>query len=245
MLPILPALRNLLFPRRCLVCGTTLQPQEPFLCTHCLSTLPYTGYHGSPGNNAERLFYGTAPVERAEAYLYYHAGASSSQVIRALKYRHRPEVGLWMGSVLAASLADTDFLDGITGLIAIPLAPRRQRHRGYNQSLMIAEGIASATGLPLLTDVVRRIRENPTQTHLLPQQRRQNVEGIFRCEHPELIRHGHLLVVDDVVTTGATLSSCINAMKDATPTARFSVITLAHAAHATSLHGISAPCFDV
>lgn len=238
------ALRELFCPRVCLICGKRLSEDEEAVCLSCLSELPYTRYCGKAETPLARLFYGDAEVYKANALLFYFSGADSCKLIFAFKYYHRPEVGTFCGRMIAKDLEGTDFFDGIDALVPVPLARKRQRRRGYNQSESLAEGIAELTDISVWTDVVERIRENPTQTHLGANERRKNVEGIFKCVNPEKLRNKHILLVDDVVTTGATLISCIGALRQVEGI-RFSVVTLAQAAKTTSLPGYVVPDFDV
>ncbi|MBR1732242.1 MAG: ComF family protein [Alloprevotella sp.] len=216
---------NLLFPSRCPVCGKRLMAGEDCLCTACHFTLPFTQWHGRRGNPAERLFWAKVPVERANAFLRYHPGTDSSHLAHALKYRNRPGIGRVLGRMMAADLQGTDFFDGIDCIVPIPLAKRRQHRRGYNQSEMLARGVAEATGLPLITSAIARIVDNPTQTSLTAQQRAENVQSIFRLRQAEKLADRHVLLIDDVLTTGATLLSCAKEMARASGI-RISILTL-------------------
>ena len=223
--------RELLFPRPCLVCGATLGLQEQVVCNRCLSQLPYTHYRGLPENPVHRLFYPDTAVQRANAWMFYHQGSDTAHVVHALKYHGRREVGRTMGRLMACDVKPTGFFDGVDALVPVPLSRPRQRRRGYNQSEVLASGIAEVTGLPLWPEVVERTVDNPTQTRLSVEERRQNVEGIFRLCDAGKIRGRHLLLVDDVVTTGATLASCMAALSVAGGV-RFSVLCMAVAASA-------------
>jgi ComF family protein len=237
-------IRQVLLPRMCIICDKRLQIDEHLICTGCLTKLPYTCYRGQAENGAVRLFYGEVEIERGNAYLYYYTGADSRKILFALKYHKQPQIGLLFGRMMAQDLFSTDFFNGIDALVPVPLAPRRQRQRGYNQSEWLAKGISQTTGLPVWTDVVKRIVENPTQTHLNHAQRRRNVEGIFLCVNPEKLQNKHILVIDDVVTTGATLISCMHSMQNV-PGIKFSMLTLAQTASPTSLPGHVVPDFDI
>ena len=219
-------MQGALLPDSCIACGSHLSPGVSYLCPSCLSQLPYTFFRARCDNPAERLFHGVVQVERVDSYLFYTPASSSHSVLMALKYEHMPDVGRVFGRKMASELKDTGFFDTIDGIVPIPLAPKRLRSRGYNQSLMLAEGIAKEAGLPVWDKVVERTVETQSQTLLSHAQRRKNVEGVFACTCPQQITGRHLLIVDDVVTTGATLSSCISSMEGFSGT-RFSILTLA------------------
>jgi len=237
-------IREILAPRMCIICNRRLQINEKLVCSGCLTKLPYTFYQGRSENGAVRLFYGQIIIERGSAYFYYFTGADSRKILFALKYHHQPEIGLLFGKMMARELIRTDFFKDIDALIPVPLAPLRQQQRGYNQSEWLAMGVAEITGLPIWNEIVKRTVENRTQTHLNHLERRRNVEGIFHCIHPEKLKNKHVLVIDDVVTTGSTLTSCIRAMQGIQG-AKFSVLTLAQAASPTSLPGHIVPDFDI
>ncbi len=185
-----------------------MEAEEEVICSGCFAGLPFTRMRGKKGNVAERLFWERLPVVRANAYLHYVAGAASAQPLLRLKYGKLPHIGTYLGRAMAADLLDTDFFQDIDLIIPVPLAQQRQRERGYNQSEMLANGVAQLTGLPVRTDIVERIVSNPTQTSLNPLERAENVRGIFRLVRPEAVSGRHILLIDDVLTTGATLTSC-------------------------------------
>ncbi len=227
---------EVLFPRVCVVCGKKLVAAEPSVCAGCLSRLPYTCYRGMSGNATERLFYGVVPLVRANSFFYYYPGSDSHRVLMALKYERHPELGRFLGSMMAAELLETGFFNDIDALVPVPLALGRERRRGYNQSYMLARGVADVTGIPVMDRVVKRVVEGISQTRLSHSERRSNVEDVFSCIDPQLISKQHVLLMDDVVTTGATLSSCMRAM-NVSCEIRFSVLTLA-----LTVNDFSAPC---
>jgi len=196
-----------LFPRTCAVCGSRLSAGERHVCAACLLALPTTRLRGESGNPVERIFWQDFKPVRATAYMFYHPGSDSGLIIKRLKYNGRRALGPLLGRLAAQQLEGTDFFDGVDCIIPLPLARRRQRQRGYNQSEEIAKGVAQISGLPIETDAARRIVDNPSQTGFNREERRANVQGIFRITKPEKLRGRHVLIVDDVITTGATLTS--------------------------------------
>lgn len=216
---------NLALPRMCEICRHRLLYNETCLCHSCYAQLPFTHLQGKPGNVVEKLFWEQFPIVRASAFLHYQPGAPYTQAIVALKYHHRPEVGVFFGERMAEELLETDFFEGIDFLVPVPLAKDRQRQRGYNQSEAIARGIEKATGIPVCTDAVARPISNPSQTHLGAAERKENVKGIFALNPKHRLDHCHVLLIDDILTTGATLISCAQTLAQAEDI-RISVLTL-------------------
>lgn len=217
---------RIVFPEYCCICGQRLISGETFFCTSCLLSFPYTRIHGAPGNVVERLFWARLSVCRASALLRYEVNSVSKNPILKLKYGDRPAAGGYLGRMMAQDLSDTDFFSGIDAIVPVPLHRDKYRKRGYNQSEMLSRGISEKTGIPVWTDVVERTSNTSSQTHLTTQQRMENVLGKFRLLRPSLVRGKHLLLVDDVLTTGATVYACGQALSEGSDV-RISVLVLA------------------
>lgn len=215
----------MLTKHRCLMCDEMLRPHEACICDLCMQDLCYTRFMGQKDNYVERLFGGRYPIEHANALLYYHAMTDSCRIFFAFKYDGHPEVAVHFGRLMAEELLDTDFYRGIDLIIPVPLHPIREHERGYNQSLMLAQGVAAVTGLPINDTALVRTKNTVSQTGLTPKQRRENVKDAFALLHPEEVAGRHLLLIDDVVTTNATLSACADALVTA-PNVRLSILTL-------------------
>ena len=221
-------LLDLISPRLCVACGRRLSAEQSVLCAGCMLHMPLTGFSSQPLDNPlARLFWGQFPVERATAMFYYEPHSESAEIVYTLKYRHRPEVGQQAGQVLAHDLLAEGFFEGIDALVPVPLARKRQRQRGYNQSEEIARGISLATGLPIYNKVVERLDFKTSQTRLTPYERRENVEQAFRLLDARRIAHRHLLLVDDVITTGSIISACARQLCQAEGV-RISVLALGY-----------------
>ena len=228
---ILLHLWRIISPVCCIQCGARLSVREEELCATCVFSLPRTRIHAQPGNGVERLFWGKIDIERASAFMYYIPNSLSHQPFMRLKYeRRRPQVGHFFGRMMAEDLADTDFFSTIDLIIPIPLSAQRLQQRGYNQSTQLALGIAALTGIPVCEEAVERHVDNPTQTHLNTYERSKNVKDIFRLVRPELVAGRHVLLVDDILTTGSTILSCAQTLAEAGGV-RFSVLTMGLARH--------------
>lgn len=209
-------LLDLIAPRTCRCCGCRLAFTETFLCASCDIQLPRTGFADRPDDNAmAKLFYGRVPLERAASMAFYRSHDNYSKMVYRLKYGRQPEIGREMGRFMAEEMTAKGFFDGITALVPVPLAPKRQRQRGYNQSYEMALGIAQVTRLPILKGVLQRTKFERSQTVLTHQERADNVKDVFKVKNASLLSGQHVLLVDDIVTTGATMTACATKLKQA------------------------------
>jgi len=218
-------LLELFYPSLCVTCGRKLVTQEKYICLHCLHDLPRTGFHKDPGNKVAQLFWGRVPVEMATSWLYFRKGSRYQRLIHFLKYKGLHELGDEMGRLFGVDLRSSPFA-AVDVVVPVPLHWQRLRERGYNQSEGIAAGMAASLSLPLSTGNLVREKFTSTQTRKNRFERWQNVEGIFQVLKPEEFTGRHLLVVDDVVTTGSTLEAAVVALQEA-GAARVSIATLA------------------
>ena len=213
-------------PRTCSVCGCRLSVSEQALCGSCLLNLPRTDFCASPlDNTMARLYWGRVPIEKAAALFYYEAKSEAARLIYDLKYHDRPDIGVTMGRIAASEFHLYHFFDGIDTLVPVPLTRLRRWQRGYNQSLAIAQGVGQVTGLPVCDKLVGRRTFMQSQTRLTSWQRRQNVEQVFYLRSHSSLDGKHILVIDDVITTGSTTLACMQALQQAGDV-RFSVLSL-------------------
>ena len=218
---------SLLFPRCCVVCGSPLSRGEECLCTCCNINLPRTGFHLRKDNPVECLFWGRIPgLKRASSFLFYRKGSDFRRILHMLKYGGYKELGEVMGRYMSAELSSGEFFDGVDMIIPVPLHRKKQKLRGYNQSEWIARGIASVTGIPLCAECMIREKNTETQTRKSTFERWENVEGILRLCDTVHFEGKHVLLVDDVLTTGATTVACASAFAGVSGI-RISVLTLA------------------
>lgn len=222
---LLPVL-HLFFPRCCVVCDGPLVEGEEVICTRCNIDMPRTDYHKVQDSLVERMFWGKIPLERATSYFFYRKGSDFCKIVHQLKYGGQKELGVTMGRFMAAELSASGFFEGVDVIIPVPLHARKRKMRGYNQSECIARGVSQVTGIPVDATSVVRVKHTDTQTRKSAYERWENVEGIFRLLHPEEFAGKHILIIDDVLTTGATTVACADAF-GATEGVKISVLTLA------------------
>ncbi len=217
----------LFFPPTCPVCGRLLPSGNRTLCTQCRITAPLTHYAQAPDNPLFRSFWGQLPIERASALLFFAPQSGWQRLIHAFKYHGQWRLALEMGRWYGAELSDGGLHDSVDVVIPIPLHPLKRLRRGYNQSEYLARGIAEQLGIEVDFRSVRRHRNNPSQARRSGEERWQNVENIFSVRHPERLQGKHILLVDDVLTTRATMISCGEAILKAVPDCRLSIAVLA------------------
>ena len=216
---------DLIFPRCCVVCGELLSPQEKDLCLNCLAKLPKI--EKMHLEEIEKTFWGRVSIERATSFIYYHKGSPYNNLLHRLKYSNRPEVGEHLAFLAANEMLETGFFDSIDAIVPLPLSKKKLRKRGYNQCDYIAAGISKATGIPIIRNAVTRIVANESQTHKNREERWKNVEGIFALSDATKLEGRHILLIDDILTTGATLASCAKTIEDGC-NCRISIFTLAY-----------------
>ncbi len=228
---ILSQLLDLIIPRSCVICDKRLSTTEEVICGGCNIALPRTDHIACATDNAmSRIYWAQAEVARAAALFHYSPHTEAATLIYALKYGKRPDIGLTLGRMLATEWRESGFFDEMDILLPIPLTKERQKRRGYNQSEVIAQGIAEVTGLPIETQVLARTEFKESQTLKDRAERLANVQKAFMLSHPERITGKHVAVVDDVVTTGATTLAIAQILQQAQPKA-VSIIALGYAGH--------------
>jgi ComF family protein len=214
-------------PHYCKVCGRRLDPSEQQLCISCYLGMPRIGYDIDAINPTERLLLAEKSLVRATSMFMYDKDSDYSNIFRHLKYWHHPRVGLWLAKIEANELRKKGFFEGIDCIVPLPLTYWKEVRRGYNQCLYIAKGVRKATGLPILKNAVVRKVNRTKQAGLGKFQRWGNAQGLFQVADADALRGKHLLIIDDVVTTGSTLCSLIDTIEAAVPDIKVSVFTLA------------------
>lgn len=228
MRKILNNLLNLFFPKLCMICQTPLVRGEEHICLTCLSGLPRTGYDFLQENPVTLLLAGKAPVYRAVAFLRYEKGGHVQQLIHSLKYHDNREMGFRLGRMAGLAYRQAILSDCPDLLLPVPLHPKRKRQRGYNQSEWIVRGLNSVLKLPIDTTSLRRTKDTDTQIRKLIYERWQNVQDIFAVVDSKALEGKHVLLIDDVITTGSTIGACAEALLTV-PGVRVSVLAVAMA----------------
>lgn len=221
-------LTELLFPRLCVICDDKLIEQEQWICLHCLHHIPRTNHHLKADNPVAQLFYGRVQIEYATSFFYFSKGSKYQTLLHNLKYKGMKELGEEIGKHFGIDLMRSPGFSSVDVICPVPLHPQKEKKRGYNQSWWIASGMARQMQKELSDDNLKRITATETQTRKTRFERWQNVEGIFELTNPEAFSGKHILLVDDVVTTGSTLEACTYAILSKTD-ARVSIATLATA----------------
>lgn len=223
----LESVLHLLFPHYCSGCGTDVLAHDRSLCISCMARLPFTGFERHADNPVERKFWGRLPLEAAYSLLYFTPGSLVQKIMHAIKYRGDRELALQLGQYMGQALLDGGRMTpGL--LLPLPLHAARERQRGYNQSHLLCEGMSRVTGWPLQASAVQRIHATDSQTRKSRVERWKNMEGNFEIHDHEALRHQSIWLVDDVLTTGATLEACGQALLQV-PGVKLSVATLAFA----------------
>lgn len=219
---------RLVFPRYCVECGSILSGSEEVLCMKCNAALPRTGFHLWPENKVEKLFWGKFSVGRASAYLRYTRGGDVARIVHKFKYGGRKDIGDFFGRMMAEEMKDSGFFDGVDCIVPVPLHPDRLKERGYNQALVLANGISKVTGIPIDTRSLVRVRPSASQTQKSPIGRTALLKDSFIVNDVNAFRGKHILLIDDIVTTSSTLTACADAFAGAADIT-FSFLTLAFA----------------
>jgi ComF family protein len=219
---------SLFYPSLCAACREPLLQNEHTICTSCWMDLPYTGYFRDKDNPVERLFWGRSPVHFATSLCHFRKAGRVQRLLHELKYKGRTEVGHILGVELGRQIRESPHFGQIDAIAPVPLHPRKERQRGYNQSLFIAEGISSVLQAPVQPALITRTIHTSTQTRRSRYDRYRNVEQVFQVNEPPEGYGNHVLIVDDVVTTGSTLEACCNSLREhSNPETKVSIATLA------------------
>jgi len=221
---------SLLYPRICYACGKSLYKYEKCLCTYCRYHLPLTNFHLKEENPVSRLFWGRVQLNAAAAYYFYNKGTKVQHLIHQLKYKGHKDIGVYIGKLYGKELRKTALFSTVDFVIPVPLHRKREQKRGYNQSLVFAQGIAESLNAKCDNKTLVRIYSSETQTKKSRFARWENVKEIFSITDKTTFADKHVLIVDDVITTGATIEACAQTLKD------IEGITISVAALACTMH---------
>jgi ComF family protein len=207
-------LLNLFYPNVCVACQHSLHRNEYILCTQCYAELPYTGAY-KKDNAAEKLFWGRFPFEMAYSMLYFNKGNITAKLLHQFKYDGEITIGEMLGAQLALQLKNELQLRLSTVIVPIPLHSRKQSSRGFNQSDVIAQSAGKELGIEVNTTAVRRQKFTLSQTRKSRTDRLQNISDAFIVDKPDALQNKHVVLLDDICTSGATIEACALAIKTA------------------------------
>lgn len=208
MASLISDITGVLFPELCLGCNSRLYRNEKLLCFNCRTSLPQTHFHRDPENPVFKIFWGRVPIEFAAAFLYFSPKGTIQHMIHHLKYRKCADIGVLLGKAYGEVLKKDNCFTDADCIVPVPLHPSKKKKRGYNQSEVIADGLSEAMGIPVDTDGFGRSKHTETQTKKGRYKRWENVDSIFKVSTPDAFAGKHVLLIDDVITTGATIEAC-------------------------------------
>ncbi|WP_299285343.1 ComF family protein [uncultured Mucilaginibacter sp.] len=217
---------SLIFPELCQACAKSLYRNEDLICADCLYHLPYTDFHLNADNTVAQQFWRRVPLEAAAALLYFSKGSRVQNLMHQLKYKNKPEVGVYLGKLAGKRLFENLIFSSADVIIPVPLHKQKQLKRGYNQSLSFAEGLSEKISIPVSIDNLIRVSSTESQTKKSRISRYENMKEVFSVKNPSTLIGKHILLVDDIITTGATLEACCNVLLEV-PGVRISIASIA------------------
>lgn len=223
-IPILNSLLDLIYPKLCVCCGSVLMESEKNICLTCLYTLPRSIDKDYTDNKVMDLFLGRVKLEKAASWCHFQKETKVQNILHHIKYKGKSKFAQQIGQIMASEMPE--FFKGIDAIVPVPLHKKKQRIRGYNQSEQLALGIQKVTGLPIYPELLFRTRFNETQTHKDKQGRWENSLNLFGLSPNEGFEGKHLLLLDDVLTTGSTAIACLKCLEQI-PSVRLSFLSLA------------------
>lgn len=215
------------YPNLCINCETTLLQNEKFLCTFCKNDLPIIEDNAHINVTLMSTFYGRVPVEKVFSFLYYQKDGITQKLIHQLKYKNQPEIGVFIGEWFGSNLVDKNVFEDIDYIVPVPLHPKKQRKRGYNQVTLFGETLSKILDIEYKANVL--IRSSTTKTQTLKQrfERFSDSNTKFKLANTIIFENKHVLLIDDVITTGATIEACANELLK-TKNITISVATMAY-----------------
>lgn len=219
---------NLFYPHNCYACGDSLTNQENIICLSCELKLPRTGFHMHNDNPIARVFWGRVKLEDATSFLFFNKGGHVQELMHTLKYKGKKETGEYLGKLFGMDLMNSPSYQHFDAIIPVPLHPKKLHKRGFNQSYTIAYGISKVLNVEVDQEHLVRLINTESQTKKSRYNRWENVKGVFGVINKNYLKSKHILLVDDVLTTGATLEACASVLLDIEHT-KVSVATLAYA----------------
>ena len=217
---------SLIYPNLCVGCGRSLVTGENYICFNCLVRMPRTNFHNVSGNPLEQIFWGRVKIEKATSWFFFQKGSNYQHLLHHLKYKNLRGIGVELGRCFGSELTATNYFSDVDVIVPVPLHPKKEKQRGYNQSLAIAEGLSQQLKIPIETGILIRREYSETQTRKGRFERWENVRELFGLNFDGYFSGRHVLLVDDVVTTGSTLDACAQIILNCDG-AKVSIATLA------------------
>lgn len=215
-----------LYPKLCYTCGCRLEEGERYVCTPCYGSWPRPRYTDIHNNALARRFWHVMPIDSAATAFIYVSHGPISLAVWAMKYMHNAGVARFLGQAMVEEPLVAEVLRDVDVLVPMPISKDRRRERGYNQSELLCSAISHETGIPVVADVLLRVFSQGSQTHKNARERAENVSGAFTLRDATALANSHVALVDDVITTGATMAECLSQLKDI-PGIKVSVVALA------------------
>jgi ComF family protein len=226
-IPIFQSLLDLFFPFTCCGCGSDLIGENELFCLWCQASMPLTGFEILADNTMEKIFWGRMEIQAASAHMYFTSGSCLQHSLHMLKYKGKKDIGIYYGRKMGNALKQSNRFRNCEIIIPLPLFTEREKKRGYNQAAMIAMGISEELNIPVLTNAVIRTKTTESQTHKSRIQRWENMKSKFEVRENAKISGKHILLVDDVITTGASMEACGQVLLE-TPGLQLSIACLAY-----------------
>lgn len=221
---------SLFFPRVCPGCGNLLYKNEEVLCIRCLANLPKTNFHNIRENAVEEIFWGRINLKHAVSYLYFAKDGLTQNIIHNLKYKGNTQIGVLMGTLYGQELLSSGIFNDLDVIIPVPLHWKKLKKRGFNQSEVFGKGLSSSLHVPQRSDLLVRKVNTATQTKKTRAERLDNVTGVFEITDKSYLENKHVLIVDDVITTGATIEATATTLLEI-PGVRVSFASIGFAGH--------------
>lgn len=223
-IPILNSLLDLVFPKLCVCCGGVLMEGEENICLTCLYTLPRVVEKDYTDNKVMEIFLGRVRLEKAMSWCHFDKETKVQNILHHIKYKGKSKFANQIGEIIAREMPN--FFVDIDAIVPVPLHPKKERMRGYNQSVEIANGVQKVVGLPIFSQLIERTRFSETQTHKNKEERWKNAEGLFTLAPNDGFEGKHILLIDDVLTTGSTAIACLKCLEQI-PNVKLSFLSLA------------------
>lgn len=223
-------LLHLIYPQQCIICDVETNLSDLSICPICISELNYTHFEKyTEPTPLDKIFWGRIPLQASYALLRFKKAGNTQQLLHELKYKNNPEVGVYFGKEIGTQLLNIPAFSDADALVPVPLHARKKFIRGYNQAAVISKGIAATSQIPLREDILKRTSFTESQTKKNRNSRWENMQNRFQIKRKKSTSFNHLILVDDVVTTGSTLETCLRILKAQFPHAKLSVVLLAMA----------------